>query len=61
MRPWLQQEENRSRTNQEDDGDSHRRNDCRRLATPEGPSSDLLWEMRNEMDELRSVIKGKMD
>ena len=55
----LQQEENRSRSNQEDDGDSHRKSDRRRLATPDGPSSDLLREMRKEMDELRSAIKGK--
>ena len=59
MRLRLQQEENRSRTNQEDDGDSHRRSDRRRPTTLEGPSWDLLWEMRKEMDELRSAIKGK--
>ena len=57
----LQQEENRSRSNQEDNGDSYRRSDCRRLATPDGPSSDLLREMRKEMDKLRSAIKGKTD
>ena len=45
----LQQEENRSRANQEDEGDSHRRN------------SDLFREMRKEMDELRNAIKGKTD
>ena len=45
----LQQEENRSRANQEDEGDSHRIN------------SDLLREMRKEMDELRNAIKGKTD
>ena len=61
MRLRLQQEENRSRSNQEDDGDSHRKSDRRRLATPDGPSSDLLREMRKEMDELRNTIKGKMD
>ena len=61
MRLRLQQEENRSRSNQEDNGDSYRRSDCRRLATPDGPSSDLLREMRKEMDKLRSAIKGKID
>ena len=59
IRMRLQQKENRSRTNQEDEGDSHRRSDCRRPATPDGPSSELLWEMRKEMDKLRNTIKGK--
>ena len=61
MRLRLQQEENRSRTNQEDDGDSQRWSDHRRPSIPEGPSSDLLQEMRKEMDELRIAIKGKTD
>ena len=25
------------------------------------PNSDLLWEMRKEMDELRNSIRGKTD
>ena len=29
--------------------------------TPEGLSSDLLREMRREMDELRNAIKEKID
>ena len=57
----LQQEENRSRANQEDEGDSHKRSDRRRPATLDGPSSDLIWEMRKEMDKLRNTIKGKTD
>ena len=61
MRLWLQQEENRSSTNQEDDGDSHRRSDHRRPATLERLSLDLLQEMRKEMDKLRNAIKGKTD
>ena len=61
MRLQLQQKENQSRSNQEDNGDSHRRSDRRRLAIPDGPNSDLLWEMRKEMNELRSAIKGKTD
>ena len=61
MRLRLQQEENQSRTNQEDDGDSHTMSDHRRPTTPEGLSLDLLREMRKEMDELRNTIKGKMD
>ena len=35
--------------------------DHQRIATPDGPSLDLLWEMRKEMDELRSAIKKKTD
>ena len=61
MRLRLQQEENQSRSNQEDNGDSHRRSDRRRLATPKGPSLDLLQEMRKEMDKLKNAIKGKTD
>ena len=61
MRLRLQQEENRSRINQEDEGDSQRRSDRRRPATPDGPSSDLFLQMKKEMDELRNAIKGKMN
>ena len=57
----LQQEKNRSRTNQEDEGDSQRRSDHRRPVTPDGPSSNLLREMRKEMDKLKNAIKGKTD
>ena len=59
MRLRLQQEENRSKINQEDEGDSQRRSDRRRPATPDGPSSDLFLQMKKEMDELRNAIKGK--
>ena len=38
MRLGLQQEENRSRINQENEGDSQRRNDRRRPTTLDGPS-----------------------
>ena len=55
MRLRLQQEENQSRANQEDEGDSHRK------TTPDEQNSDLLQEMRKEMDELRNAIKGKTD
>ena len=57
MMQRLQQEGNRPETNRDDEGDSHRR----RPSTPEGASSDLLMEMRKEMDELRNAIKGKID
>ena len=43
--------------NRDNDGDSHRR----RTSTPEEANSDLLREMRKEMDELRDAIKGKTD
>ena len=59
MRLLLQQEENRSRTNLEEVGDSHRRNDHRGPATPDGSNLDLFQEMRKAMDELRNAIKGK--
>ena len=61
MRLWLQQEENRSRINQDDNEDSQRRSDHRRPSTPDEPNSNLLREMRKEMDELRNAIKGKTD
>ena len=35
------------------------RSDRQRLATLNGPNSDLLQEMRKQMDELRSTVKGK--
>ena len=53
----MQQEGNCSETNRDDDGDNHRR----RLGTPEETNSDLLREMRKEMDKLRNAIKGKID
>ena len=57
MRQRLQQEDNRTETNRDDDGDSHRR----RTSTLEEANSDLFREMRKEMDELRNAIKGKTD
>ena len=57
MRQWLQQEDNRTDVNKDDDEDSNKR----RTSTPKEASSDLLREMRKEMDELRNAIKGKTD
>ena len=57
----LQQEENRSAANQEDEGDSLRKSDRRGPTTPDEPHSDLLREMRREMDELRKAIRGQTD
>ena len=42
MRLWLQQEEDRSRANQEDEGDSHRRSDRRGPTSLDEPNSNLL-------------------
>ena len=61
MRLWLQQEENRSRANQEDEGDSHRRSDRRGPTTPDEQNSDFFREIRKEMDKLRNAIKEKTD
>jgi len=57
MMQRLQQEGNYPETNRDDEGDSHRR----RPGTSKDVSSDLLKEMRNEMDGLRSAVKGKTD
>ena len=59
MRLRLQQEENQSRINQKDDGDSQRRSDHQKPTTPDEPNSNLVQEMKKEMDELRNAIKGK--
>ena len=61
MRLRLQQKENQSKANQKDEGDSRRRSDCRGLVTPDDQNSDLLREMRKEMDELSNAIKEKTD
>ena len=55
MMQRLQQKGNRPETNKDDEGDSHRRQPSTNV------SSDLLREMRKEMDELRNAIKGKTD
>ena len=56
-----QQDENRSKGNPKGEGDSHRRGTLQRPTTPDEQNSDLLREMRKEMDELRSAIKERMD
>ena len=61
MRLQLQQEENQFRANQEDKGDSHRKDDRQGPTTPNEPNSDLLREMRKEMDKLRNAIREKTD
>ena len=59
MKLLLQQEENRSKSNLEDEGDNQRRGDRQRPVSPDDQNSDLLREMRKEMDELRCAIKEK--
>ena len=61
MKLLLQQEENRSKGNPEDEGNSQRRSDRQRPISLDDQNSDLLREMRKEMDELRSAIKEKME
>ena len=61
MKLRLQHEENRSKGNPKDEGDSHRRSDRRRPTSPDEQNLDLFREMRREMDELRSAIKEKTD
>ena len=61
MKLRLQQEENWFKGNPEDEGDSQRRSDCLRPISPDDQNSDLLREMRKEMDELRSAIKEKTE
>ena len=56
-----QQEENRSKGNPEGERDSHRRSTSQRPTTPDEQNSNLLREMRKEMDELRNAIKEKTD
>ena len=61
MRLRLQQEENRSRANQEDEGDNHMRSDYQGPTIPDEQNLDLLREIRKEIDELRNAIKEKTD
>ena len=56
-----QKEENRPKDNPEGEGDSHRRSNHQRPITPDEQNSDLLREMRKEMEELRNAIKEKTD
>ena len=57
----VQQEENRSKDNPKGEGDNHRRSIHQRPTTLDEQNSDLLREIRKEMDELRNVIKEKTD
>ena len=61
MKLRLQQEENWSKGNSKDEGDSQRRSDRQRPISLDDQNSDLFREMWKEMDELRSAIKEKTD
>ena len=45
----------------EGEGDSHRRSIHQRPTTSDEQNSNLLRKMRKEMDELRNIIKEKID
>ena len=49
MKLWLQQEENRSKGNLKDEGDSHRSSDRPRPTSPDEQNSDLFREIRKEI------------
>ena len=57
----LQHKENRSKGSLKDEGNSQQRSDRQRPISPDDQNSDLLREMRKEMDELRSAIKEKTE
>ena len=61
MKLRFQQEENRSKGSPEDEGNSQRLIDRQRPVSPDDQNSDLLREMRKEMDKLRSAIKEKTE
>ena len=64
MKLWLQQvqqAQQESKGNPDEEGESHRRSAHRRPATLDEQNSDLLREVRREMDELRNALKEKID
>ena len=57
----VQQAQQESKGNLDEKGESHRRSAHRRPATPDEQNSELLREVRREMDELRNALKEKTD
>ena len=57
----VQQAQQESKGNPDEEGESHKRSAHRRPATPDEHNSDLLREVRREMDELRNALKEKTD
>ena len=61
MKLRLQHEENRSKGSLEDERNSQRRSDRQGPVSSDDQNSNLLREMRKEMDKLRSAIKEKTE
>ena len=61
MKLRLQHEENRSKGSLEDERNSQRRSDRQGPVSLDDQNSNLLREMRKEMDKLRSAIKEKTE
>ena len=57
----VQQAQQESKGNPNEEGESHRRSAHRRPTTPDEQNSNLLREVRREMDELRNTLKEKTD
>ena len=57
----VQQAQQESKGNPDEEGDSHRRSAHRRPTTPDEQDSNLLQEVRKEMDELMNALKEKID
>ena len=57
----VQQAQQESKGNPDEEGESHRRSAHRRPATLDEQNSNLLQEVRKEMDELRNALKEKTD
>ena len=57
----VQQAQQESKGNPDEEGESQRRSAHRRLTTPDEQNSNLLREVRKEMDELRNALKEKID
>ena len=57
----VQQAQQEYKGKPDEEEESHRRSAHRRPATPDEQNSDLLREVRREMDELRNALKEKTD
>ena len=57
----IQQAQQESKGNPDEEGESHRRSFHQRPATLDEQNSELLREVRREMDELRNALKEKTD
>ena len=57
----MQQEENREDNRNEDEENSNIRDDSRKTDLFDGASNDLLRSMQKEMDELKNVMREKMN